>query len=261
MLDIDLVTILAEIINFLVIAVALYFLLFKPIVKRMEDRTQEKESMLAEAREKEAQAKEKLEEIEGRLSNIDTEIETRLQEAYQQGQAESKALLEATRKEAEKILNEAETEAAKRQQQEVEQLQEELVDSILEIAGQVLSKTAPEVIHNNLVEQLNTEIWDLGKSDMRQVRAIRDSLAERSPTAFILTAKELTPEQQRSLIRTFSALADSNVSMDIEVDPDLIAGIRVRMGDLVVENTLAMELMELKSEVITALEESINGEE
>jgi cytidylate kinase len=124
-----------------------------------------------------------------------------------------------------------------------------------------LSKTTPDIIHNNLIEELNTEIWDLGKSDMRQVRAIRDSLAERTPTAFIIAAKELTPEQQRSLIRTFSALADSNVSMDIEVDPDLIAGIRVRMGDLVVENTLAMELMELKSEVITALEESINGEE
>ncbi len=31
------------------------------------------------------------------------------------------------------------------------------------------------------------------------------------------------------------------------------------MGDLVVENTLAMELSELKSEVVTALEENLNG--
>jgi F0F1-type ATP synthase delta subunit len=49
--------------------------------------------------------------------------------------------------------------------------------------------------------------------------------------------------------------------MEIEVDPDLVAGIRVRMGDLVVENSLAMELDELKSDVVASLEESINAEE
>jgi F0F1-type ATP synthase delta subunit len=48
--------------------------------------------------------------------------------------------------------------------------------------------------------------------------------------------------------------------MEIELDPELIAGIHVRMGDLVVENTLAMELTELKSDVIGALEESVDGE-
>lgn len=259
MLDIDLVTILAEIINFLVLAVALYFLLFKPVVKQMEQRAEEREALMTAAQEKEAQAQYHLEEIETRLANIDIEIESRLQKAYQQAQAESETLLEATRVEAERILSEAEIEALKRQQQEVSNLQGDLVGSILEISGLVLSKTAPDVVHNNLIEALTTEIWDLGKSDMRQVRTIRASLAERTPTVIVSAARELTPEQQRSLIRTFSALADSNVSMEIEVDPDLIAGIRVRMGDLVVENTLAMELEELEAEVVAALEDSINA--
>lgn len=261
MLEIDLVTILAEIINFLVLAVVLYLLLFKPVVQRMETRTQEKEALMNEAREKEARAQQLLEEIEERLANIDTEIEDKLQKAYEQAQAESEALLAATQAEAERILGETEIEAAKRQQQEVERMQEELVGSILEISAQVLSKTTPDVVHNNLIDELTTEIWDLGKSDMRQVRAIRDSLAERAPTVIVSSARELTPEQQRTLIRTFSALADSNVSMEIEVDPTLIAGLRVRMGDLVVENTLAMELNELRSEIVSSLEESSNNAE
>jgi len=56
MLDIDLTTILAQIINFLVTAVALYFLLFKPTIKRIEERSQEKEQMLLNAKEKEKEA-------------------------------------------------------------------------------------------------------------------------------------------------------------------------------------------------------------
>jgi len=261
MLDIDLVTILAQILNFLVVVILLYFLLFKPISKRIEKRTQEKEALLEKASEKEQQAEEKLRLVEERLSNIDAEIENKLQETYHQAQKESESLLDATEKEAEKILKEAENEVSKRQKHEIKQLQDELVDTILHICREVLSKTTPNVVHDNLVQDLNSEIWDLGKNDMRQVRAIRDSLAEREPTVFVISAKELTPDQQRSLIRTFSALADSNISMEIELDPDLIAGTRVRMGDLVVENTLAMELTGLKSDVIDALEESVNVED
>jgi len=259
MLDIDIVTILAQIINFLVIAVVLYVLLFKPVTKRIEQRAKEKETLLAEARENKEQAELKLSEVEERLELIDQEIEERLQEAYQQAQSESRSLLEATQQEARKILSEAEHEAAKRQKQEMMQLQEELVDTILNISGQILSKTSPEILHDKLIEDLNAEIWDMGKNDMRQVRAIRGSLAEREPTAFVTSAEELSPDQQRVMIRTFSALADRNVSMDIEIDPELIAGVKVRMGDLVVENTLAMELTDLRGDVVTALEESVDA--
>jgi F-type H+-transporting ATPase subunit b len=260
MLDFDLVTILAEVINFLILAVALYFLLFKPTVKRIKARNEEREALLQEAERQEAEAEEKLAEINARLAAFDAEIDERLQEAYQQAQTDSESLLEATHEEARRILEEAEQEAGKRQQQEINQLQEELVDSILDISGQVLSKTAPDLVHDTFIEDLTKEIWELGKSDMRQVRAIRDSLAERTPTVFVIAARELTPDQQRNLIRTFSALADRNINMEIEIDPSLIAGTRVRMGDLVVENTLAMELSDLKSDVAVSLQESINGE-
>ena len=261
MLKIDIVTILAQVINFLVLAVLLYFLLFKPIVKRMNDRAAEREALLEEARFKEAEASAKLDEINQRLAAIDAEIEVRLQEAYQKAQEQSETLLEATHLEAEQILGEAEREAQKRQQQEVAQLQDELVDSILDISGQVLAKAAPEGIHDSFIDELTHEIWELGKTDMRQVHAIRESLAGRTPTVFVTSAKELTPDQQRNLIRTFTALADGNVNMEINIDPKLITGIRVRMGDLVVENTLAMELSELKSDVAAALEENLDGKQ
>jgi F-type H+-transporting ATPase subunit b len=261
MLDIDFVTILAQILNFLVLAAALYFLFFKIIIKRMNERAAEKEAAMARTKANEMQAEEKLSQIEQRLSNIDSEIESRLEEAYQKAQVERESLLEVTQAEAKRILSEAEHEAAKRQQQEMEDFEDKLVDTILEISAEILRKTTPDIVHENLVEDLNSEIWDLGKSDMRQVRTIRESLTESIPTVYITSAKELSPEQQRSLIRTFSALADSNVNMEIEVEPELIAGIHVRIGDLVVENTLAMELTELKSTVATTLEESADAKE
>jgi len=259
MLDIDLVTILAEIFNSLVLAVALYYLLFKPIVKRMEKNAQMKAALMTEAQEKEEQASQTLAEIEDRLENIDTEIEARLHEAYRRAQSESDALLEITRQEAEKILNEAELEAAKQQQREINELQEDLIETILTISGQVLINITPPIIHENLVSEAIEEIWDLGKRDMHQVTTIRDTLAERTPTVLVRSAKELTPDQQRSLVRTFSALADRNVNMEIDIDPELISGIYVRMGDLVVANNLKVELDQLKNEIADSLVENISN--
>ena len=258
MLDIDPVTILAEIFNFLILAVALYFLLFKPMAKRVMQRAEAKNASLKEALSKEQEAAQKLKIIEERLSNIDFEIDARLDKAYQQAQEETGSLIQAAQKEAESILLEAENEAEKYKKQEFRQLQEKLVDTILTISSQILMKTTPEVVHENLVDELTTQIWDLGKKDMQQVRTLRDSLTERTPIVFVSTAKELSIEKQRSLVRTFSALADKNVSMEIDINPELIAGVHARIGDLIVENSLAMELSDLKTDVLHTLEETID---
>lgn len=258
MLDIDLVTILAEIVNFLVLALALYHLLFKPIVKRMEETTKRRAELLISAEENDRMASEKLSIVETRLANIESEIEERIRSAQRRSQNESEALLEAALNEAEKILLETENEVKKFQEQEISIFHEDLVQSILKISGEVLHKTTPVSVHDNLIEELIQEIWDLGKGDMRQVKSIRDSLAERVPTVNVLTAKELSQDQQRSLMRTFGALADRNIQMEIELEPELISGLKVRIGDLIVENSVAMELNQLKPEVSEAIEESTN---
>ena len=97
----------------------------------------------------------------------------------------------------------------------------------------------------------------MGKQDMHQVRTVRDSLTERTPTVRVASAKALTPDQQRALIRPVSALADRNVNMEIDVDPDLISGIRVHLGDLIVTNNLAVELNNLKTDIAKLIDESL----
>lgn len=257
MLNIDLFTVVAEIINFLVLAVALYFILFKPIVKRMDENAKRRAELLTTAEEMNQQAEDNLALILGRLDNLDKEIEVHLENAKSLMQAESEALLDATKTEAESILIDAEKEVVKLQQQGIEDFHEKLVNGILNISKQVLTQTTPAEVHDNLVNELIEKIWDMGKQDMHQVRTVRDSLTERTPTVRVASAKALTPDQQRALIRPVSALADRNVNMEIDVDPDLISGIRVHLGDLIVTNNLAVELNNLKTDIANLINESL----
>ncbi|MBP7197341.1 MAG: ATP synthase F0 subunit B, partial [Anaerolineaceae bacterium] len=113
MLDLDLSTIIWEILNFLVLTVILYFLVFKPMTKRAEERAIEKAALRAELQRDQMDARQRLEELDERLINLDEEIEKITDQAYVNSQTQQKDLLEATREEAESIMMEAVSEARK----------------------------------------------------------------------------------------------------------------------------------------------------
>jgi F-type H+-transporting ATPase subunit delta len=111
-----------------------------------------------------------------------------------------------------------------------------------------------------LVQQLSDRIWEMGRSEMQQVETLRRALGDREPTVYVTTARALSPQQQGLLARTFSALADRNVNLDIKVDAALAGGVRVRLGDMVVDNTIADRLAALRESITQALEERMTGE-
>lgn len=254
MLEIDWVTIIWEIVNFIIISIALYFLVFKPIVKRSAARAVQKARQIDEINRDRELAATNLAEINTRLADLDQEILTITDEAYEQNKVLQAELLEATREEAQQILQDALLEVRKEQSVDMQKHQNELVDVILNISKQSLRKVTPIGVHNSMIDELTKRIWDLGKTQMKQVQSIRESLFERQPEAFVTTAFALTHEQELNLVRTFNALADSQVEINVDVNEDLIAGIKVRMGDMIIENSLASQLEQIREEIAESLD-------
>lgn len=253
MLDID-STIIWQIVNFVIISVVLYFLVFKPMTKRAEARALEKAAKKAALEQDRALAAEKLQEIETRLSNLDQEVQIITDEAYAASQALQNDLLEATRQEADLIMLNAVHEAHKEQAIDIKKNQGELVDSVLRISNKTLRSVTPRAVHENLLEELNQAIWNLGKTDMRMVQNIRDALVSRSATIDISVPYEPTAQEHGKLLNTFFALADKEVDLNIIVEPELIAGVKVHIGDIVLDNSLAAQLEALRDEVGQSLE-------
>ena len=100
---------------------------------------------------------------------------------------------------------------------------------------------------------MNERVWDLGKNEMRRVESIRKSLADREPTLSVETAKPLSKEERAMVIRTFSALADKNVKLDLKINESLVSGLRVRLGDFIVDNSLATKLEEISDTTLKNL--------
>ncbi len=259
MLELDLATVLFQVLNFLVLTALLYKFLFGPIMQRVQARAAEKERLAQEMEEDRQAVADMRSELEERLEHADQEAAAIINQAQEKADAEREQLLQEAEAEAEQILERAQTDTLALKKQTLAEFHDELLDTILEISGQVMHRVAPTELQEVLVEQLKDRIWEMGRSDMERVEKIRSGLGERTPTAHITTAQPLSPDQQGSLVRTLSALADRNVNLEMDTDPSLAAGLRIRLGDIVVDNSLAGQLDELRDNVAQSLQEWTAG--
>ncbi len=255
MLNLDPATIIFQIINFVVLAVLLYRLLFQPVLRRSAQRAAEREQLareLSEERENVAALRAELQRTQAR---VEEKAQSITAEARAHAEAERQELLGQVQTEAERVLAEMQADAVRLRQQALDESRDQVVDAILEISGSVIYRVAPPDVHDHLVAGLSERIREMGLGEMQRVEAIRRSLGSREPVAYITSARELSTEQRGQLAQILTALADRHVTMEMHADSNLVAGIRVRLGDTVMDSSIAGQLSELRAEVSAALAE------
>ena len=125
-LNIDWQQILLHIFNFVILAGGLYLLLFKPVKKFMDDRTEYYENMDSQAKEKLADAEKAKAEYTERLSNVDAEISEKRLNAAKEAEAQSQAQINEAKQEAEKIIEASKVKAEKERERIVKSAQSDI---------------------------------------------------------------------------------------------------------------------------------------
>jgi len=260
MLEINIPTIIFEILNFVVLSALLYIFLLKPGIKKVQARREVKMIMEKEIQENLAISEQSRIEWEKTLENIQEKVSDIVEKNRKQMELESEDILQDVKQEAKAILDAAQLEARKKQEQVMIEFQDKVIDAIIEISAQVIGKSAPEEIHEIFFKQMNERIWQLGRDEMNRVENIRRSLDKRKPTAYVKTAKALTPEQKGLLVRTLSALADSEIHLELNIEPQIAAGIYVRIGDVVLDNSIYSQLEEYRQEISSLINDRVVNE-
>jgi F-type H+-transporting ATPase subunit b len=259
MLNLDLATIVFQVINFLLLAVLLNRFLFQPLLRNARERKAEREQLLQQLAEERQKAVGVRQEQQQWQAQIEEEMQEARREVRARAEAERQELLAEARAEAERVLAEAQADAQRTTQQATTEFHGDLVDTVLTVSASVVGRVAPPEVHNALVSGLSERIQEMGRSEMQRVETLRHSLGEREPTARIVSARELSVEQQGQLAQILTALADRRVSFELETDPGLVAGLRVRLGDTVMDNSIAGRLQDLKGQVLAALTDQVDN--
>ena len=127
-LNIDWQQILLHMCNFVILAGGLYFLLFKPVKKFMDQRTAYYQGMDKAAADKMKQAEEHEQEYRKRLEEADSEISRKREQAAKDAEKIAETILNEANKQREQIIAEAQKEAGREKEKMLQDAKEEIVE-------------------------------------------------------------------------------------------------------------------------------------
>ena len=167
-LNIDFTQVLLHMLNFVILAGALGFLLFKPITKFMADRQKHFEDL---AKENEETAKTNAvmkAEYEQKLEEAKAEIADMHRNAEKEAAETAKEYIDSAHQKANAIIAAAETEAEKRKESILDSAQTEISELVLSATQKLLSDTVtPErnsALYDEFIRRTDKTVADERKS-------------------------------------------------------------------------------------------------
>ncbi len=241
-LGINLGYLLVQIFNFAILMVVLSAWVYKPIVNMMETRRQSIEKGLEDAREAadaRANAEEKAKEI---LAEANAKASEVVREATTRAESAGRDVIAAAEAEAAKAKDAALAEAAA----EKESM---LSDVRVQIAGLAMAATQ-KLVGEALDEKRQRALLDEFFSGVKAGKVVvLENAAISGASAEVTSALPLTETEQAAVKQDVLAKLGDAATVAFRVDPAIMGGLVIRVGDKVLDNSVAGRLEELRQSI------------
>jgi len=247
-------TFLLELVNFLVLVWILKRLLYGPIVEVINRRRQMIRGQMEEIEARQAALGQEKQRIEEQLANLARERERTVAEARSAAEEERRKILaeagEQARQAAERLRAAVEAE----RQDAARDLQGRLIDEAVWVSGEILASVAAASLDDALVAAALRELDAVTPERARGLTA-----AAAGPQARVVSAHALTPDRRQAAEQRLRRLLGEGAAIEFGQDAALRAGVRIELGELVLEATLAAQIEALRRQAAARLEAAPAG--
>lgn len=232
---------LSQVVNFLILFAGLYFLLWKPILKMFDQRKERIQQGLEDA-ERAREERERAEaEFDKRVEEAAQERERIIARATDEAQEQRKSILAQAEQDAEKVLIEAGEEAESERERILEELRGQVAVLAIAAANRLIGEALDEERQRRLVDEFFTGI------SAGRVQIIDEAeLAVGERKAQVTSALPLSEEEKATLASNLAAQLGAEPEMEFEVDPAILGGLVLKVGDRVIDGSAAGKLGALR---------------
>jgi len=142
-----------RVMNFAVLAIALFFILRKPVSQAMDSRIKGIKEQLTDLETKKKEAEKQLEQYNQKLRLLDKEAEKIVSEYIKQGKEAKERILREAESAAEKIEEQAKKNIEHEFRQAKERLQDEILEKAIVKAEEMVKKNITGYDQNRLVDE------------------------------------------------------------------------------------------------------------
>ena len=232
---------LSQIVNFLILFVALRFILWKPLLQRIDERRQLLEKEKADAAALDAARAGIEAERERALEAARQEADEVVAGARQQANALQEQAVREANQEADRILARAREEAG-----------EERNRILGEMRGQIAAlatAAAQRIIGESLDEHRQRALVDAFFSGVRegQVAILPETMTGIEGSVLVTSAIPLTEEEEDAIRKELASRVGEDAVVSFKVDLDVLGGFIVRAGDRVIDGSVVGQLERLQA--------------
>lgn len=246
-MKIDWFTVIAQIINFLILVALLKRFLYKPILQAIEVREKRIKDELQDVAEKEAVAEKERSDFQQKNLAFEQEKTELMAKMTEEIKAERLKRLNELRLEA-KVLEQHLQENSKTEQQKLaSELSGKIQEEVLATARKILADLTSESLEDHLSEVF---IKHLNKLDPKEKEVIRTACKTSSDTPLIRSAFELSPTRKTAIEAAIKDLVTSPVTVKFETGVELIFGIELILNNYTITWSLDEYISSFKNAIV-----------
>jgi len=246
-MQIDWFTVIAQIINFLLLVWLLKRFLYKPILNAIEERENKITSQLEDAESKKEEAKK--EQIEFRQKNDDFEHNKKelMKKAVDESEEKRQKLLEEARNEANEFRSQLKKSSEEVQQNLSQEIEQKVQQEVFAITRKTLSDLASMDLEEQTVRVFIRRLNELKEDEKKQFLKAFKSKAD---PILVRSAFDLPSEQKTEIQNAIAEILGIETQFQYKTVPELVSGIELTANGFKLSWSI--------SEYLNSLEKSIS---
>jgi len=228
-----------EIINFLILVWLLARFLYRPVLDIIDRRKQEINKQLTDADTVRKEAESLKQDYQDRMQAWNREQSEARKQLHDAIAAERQQLLEELQHDLEQEREKAVTLNKRRLEDETNRIFRQSVQQGAEFCAKLLARLSGPGLEASII---NVAITDLEALAPEQVQALKKNHGSNNNIISITSAFPLTTEQKQLLEQKLKTFTRADTGFNYQQDPDLLAGIRIRIGAWRLQANLQDEL-------------------
>lgn len=222
-MQIDWITVAAQIVNFLILVYLLKRFLYHPVMNAMARREQRITDQLDQAKQREQQAQLQAQRYQELERALDQHRETVIAETRERAEKERKARLEEVREEREELRRQWRAQVQREKADFLRTLKGEVADAVSAIVRRVLGDLADAQLERHLVECFLSRLESMQEEERRRFR-------EAPGPATIVTVFKLGEEEQRRIASAVENTLGFEGDVRFQQSPELLFGVELRLA-------------------------------
>ncbi|MDT7829871.1 hypothetical protein RQM65_14450 [Pricia sp. S334] len=222
-MEINWFTVIAQIVNFLILVWLLKRFLYKPVLSAIDEREEKIRARLDEAESKKTEAVKEHRLFREKNEAFDNERSAKMNEVHEAANNEKKRLFDQVREESTALRTKYESSLQQQQRELIDTVKRRTKEEVFAIAGKTLSDLADAGLEDQIVQVFIGKLRNLDNGD----RANLKNAIDENPSVIINSTFDLPASSKSNLENVLAEITGQQIDFSYRTEPNLISGIEI----------------------------------